>query len=172
MLVWIQWIGLWPVSFKVSGRKHISVVRRGKDWILGKGLGEAVENEEEVFAEKLDDECITLVELVGTKNIQTRVGGGVLSVIRMDVQSVGSGGNDVFKIRVDEGGVFAVGMDGESMEVQEGDEMKARVEKELFLPSGWMGRCMWRMWSRPGLRKELFVSLGRLCIAGLSWDLF
>ena len=90
MLVWIQWIGLWPVSFKVSGRKHISVVRRGKDWILGKGLGEAVENEEEVFAGKLDDECITLVELVGTKNIQTRVVGGVLLATRMDAQSVGS----------------------------------------------------------------------------------
>ena len=56
-------------------------------------------------------------------------------------------GNDVIKIGVEKGGVFAVGMDGESMEVQEGDEMKARVEKELFLPSGWMaspGRCSWR----------------------------
>ena len=44
---------------------------------------------------------------------------------------------DVIKIMVEEGGVFA----------QEGDEMKARVEKELFLPSGWMaspGRCRWR----------------------------
>ena len=64
------------------------------------------------------------------------------------------------KIRVEEGSVFAVGMDGESMEVQEGDEMKARVEKELFLPSGWMGRCRWRTWSRPGLRMELFVLWG------------
>ena len=75
---------------KVSGRKHVSVVRRGKDWILGKGLGEAVENEEEVFAGKLDDECKTLVELVGNKNIQTRVVGGVLLANRMDAQSVGS----------------------------------------------------------------------------------
>ena len=53
-------------------------------------------------------------------------------------------GNDVIRISVEEGGVFAVGMDDESMEVQEGDEMKARMEKELFLPSGWMassGRC-------------------------------
>ena len=53
----------------------------------------------------------------------------------------------MIKIRVEEGGVFAAGMDGKSMEVQEGDEMKARVEKELFLPSGWMaspGRCRWR----------------------------
>ena len=56
----------------------------------------------------------------------------------------GALGNDVIKIKVEEGGVFAVGMDGESMEVQEGDEMKARMEKELFLSSGWMassGRC-------------------------------
>ena len=54
-------------------------------------MGEAVENEEEVFAGKLDDECKALVELVGTKNIQTKVVGGVLSATRMDVQSVGSG---------------------------------------------------------------------------------
>ena len=54
-------------------------------------MGEAVENEKEVFAGKLDDECKKLVELVGTKNIQTRVVGGVLSAARMDVQSVGSG---------------------------------------------------------------------------------
>ena len=53
----------------------------------------------------------------------------------------------MIKIRVEEGSVFAVGMDGESREVQEGDKMKARMEKELFLPSGWMassGRCSWR----------------------------
>ena len=53
----------------------------------------------------------------------------------------------MIKVRVEEGGVFAAGMDGESTEVQEGDEMKVRVEKELFLPSGWMaspGRCRWR----------------------------
>ena len=56
-------------------------------------------------------------------------------------------GSDVIKMRVEEGGVFVVEMDGESMEVQEGDEIKARVEKELFLPSGWIaspGRCRWR----------------------------
>ena len=53
-------------------------------------MGEAVENEEEVFAGKLDDECKTLVELVGTKNIQTIVVGGVLLATRMDAQSVGS----------------------------------------------------------------------------------
>ena len=52
-------------------------------------MGEAVENEEEVFAGKLDDECKTLVELVGNKNIQTRVVGGVLLATRMDAQSVG-----------------------------------------------------------------------------------
>ena len=80
----------------------------------------------------------------------------------------------MIKIRVEEGGVFAVRMDGESMEVKEEDEMKARMEKELFLSSGWMassGRCRRRTGSRPGLRKELFASLGRLCIAGLRWDL-
>ena len=50
----------------------------------------------------------------------------------------------MIKIKVEEGGVFADRMDGESIEVQEGDEMKARMEKELFLSSGWMassGRC-------------------------------
>ena len=46
---------------------------------------------------------------------------------------------EVIKIRVEEGGVFATGMHGKSMEVQEGDKMNARVEKELFLPSRWMG---------------------------------
>ena len=44
-----------------------------------------------MFAGKLEDECKTLVELVETKNIRTRVVGGVLSAIRMDVQSVGFG---------------------------------------------------------------------------------
>jgi hypothetical protein len=47
-------------------------------------------------------------------------------------------GSDEIKMRLEEGGVFVVETDGESMEVQEGDKMKARVEKELFLPSGWM----------------------------------
>ena len=47
-------------------------------------------NEKEVFAGKLEDECKILVELVETKNIRTRVVGGVLSATRMDVQSVGS----------------------------------------------------------------------------------
>ena len=54
-------------------------------------------------------------------------------------------GKDV--IRVEEGGVLAAGMDVESIEVQGGYEVKARVVKELFLPSGWMvspGRCRWR----------------------------
>ena len=138
-------------------------------------MGGAVENEKEVLAGKLDDECKALVELVGTKNIQTRVGGGVFSVIRMDVQSVGSVGNVVIKIRREEGSVFAVRMDGESREVHEKDEMKARMEKEPFLPSGRMassGRCSWRTWSRSGLRKQLLDSLGRLCTVGLRLDLF
>ena len=53
-------------------------------------MEEAVENEKEVFAGKLDDECKTLVELVGIKNIQTRLVGGVLPATRMDARSVGS----------------------------------------------------------------------------------
>ena len=55
-------------------------------------MGGAVENEKEVFAGELDDKQKAFVELVGTKNIQTRVVGGVLSAIRMDVNSVGSWG--------------------------------------------------------------------------------
>ena len=38
-------------------------------------------------------------------------------------------------------------MDGEFTEVQGEDEVRAGMEKELFLPSGWMassGRCSWR----------------------------
>ena len=45
-----------------------------------------------MFAGELDDKLKAFVELVGTKNIQTRVVGGVLSAIRMDVNSVGSWG--------------------------------------------------------------------------------
>ena len=88
---------------------------------------------------------------------------------------MGSVGNDLIKIRTEEGSVFVVRTDGESMEVQGEDEVRAGMENELFLPLGWMassGRCSWRTWSRSGLRKQLFESLGRLCIAGLRWDLF
>ena len=91
-----------------------------------------------VFAVGMDGESMEVQEKIGWRS---------LSVIRMDVQSVGSVGNDVIKIRTEEGSVFAVRMDGESMEVQEKDEMKARMEKEPFLPSGRMassGRCSWR----------------------------
>ena len=45
-----------------------------------------------MFARELDDGRKAFVELVGTKNIQTRVVGGVLSAIRMDINSVGSWG--------------------------------------------------------------------------------
>ena len=78
-----------------------------------------------MFAGELDDGRKAFVELVGTKNIQTRVVGEVLSAIRMDVNYMGSVGDDVIKIRTEEGSVFAVRMDGESMEVQEKDEMRA-----------------------------------------------
>ena len=53
----------------------------------------------------------------------------------------------MIKTRVVEDGVPAARMDGKSMDVEEEDEVKARVEKELFLPSGWMAspwRCRWR----------------------------
>ena len=45
-----------------------------------------------MFARELDEGRKVFAELVGTKNIQTRVVGGVLSAIRMDVNSVGSWG--------------------------------------------------------------------------------
>ena len=57
---------------------------------------------------------------------------------------MGSVGKDVIKIRTEEGSVFVVGTDGESMEVQGEDEVRAGMEKEFFLPLGWMagsGRC-------------------------------
>ena len=66
-----------------------------------------------------------------------------LSVIRRDVQFVGSVGNDVIKIRMEEASVFAVRMDGESTDVQGEDEVRAGMEKELFLPSGWMASSGW-----------------------------
>ena len=45
-----------------------------------------------MFAGELDDGRKAFVKLFGTKNIQTRVVGGVLSAIRMDINSVGSWG--------------------------------------------------------------------------------
>ena len=91
-----------------------------------------------VFAVGMDGESI---------EVQKKVGWRSLSVIRRDVQIVGSVGNDVIKIRMEEGSVFAVRRDGESTEVQGEDEVRAGMEKEPFLPSGWMassGRCSWR----------------------------
>ena len=127
-----------------------------------------------MFAGKLDNECKTIVELVGTK-IKSDQSGWRSSFGYQDGCPVrGVWGLDEIEIWVEEGRVLpsgwmvspwrsrrrqdegqdgegalsAVGMDGEFREAQVEDV------------------------SRPGLRKELFVSLGRLCIAGLRWDLF
>ena len=90
-----------------------------------------------VFAAGINDESI---------EVQKKGGWSSLSVSRRDVQFVGSVGND--KIRMKEGSVFAVRMNGEPTEAQGEDEVRAGMEKELFLPLGWMassGRCSWRM---------------------------
>jgi hypothetical protein len=84
-------------------------------------------------------------------------------------------GKDMIKTRTEEGSVFVVRTDGESMEVQGEDEARAGMEKEFLLPLGWiasLGRCTWRTWARSRLRRQLLQSLGRLCIVGLSKDLF
>ena len=88
-----------------------------------------------VFAVGMDGESMEVQEKSGWRS---------LSVIRMDVQSVGSVGNDVIKIRMEEASVFAVRMDGESTDVQGEDEVRAGMEKEFLLPLGWMAsleRC-------------------------------
>ena len=46
--------------------------------------------------------------------------------------------------RTEEGSVFVVRTDGESMEVQREDEARAGMEKEFLLPLGWIAsleRC-------------------------------
>ena len=97
-----------------------------------------------MFARELDGERKVFAELVETKNIRTRVVGRVLAAFRMDVNSMESVGKDMIKTRAEEGSVFVVRTDGESMEVQGEDEARAGMEKEFLLPLGWMassGRC-------------------------------
>ena len=70
--------------------------------------------------------------------------GRVLAAFRMDVNSMESAGKDIIKTRTEEGSVFVVRTDGESMEVQGEDEARAGMEKAFLLPLGWKassGRC-------------------------------
>ena len=97
-----------------------------------------------MFARKLDEGRKVFAELFRTKNIQTRVVGRALAAFRMDVNSMESVGKDMIKTRTEEGTVFVVRTDGESMEVQREDEARAGMEKEFLLPLGWMAsleRC-------------------------------
>ena len=80
------------MSFEVFRKETYLRCSKGKRHArLARGFGETAENEKEVFAGNLDNECKMLVQLVGTKKIQTRVVKGVLSTTRMDIQSVGPG---------------------------------------------------------------------------------
>ena len=97
-----------------------------------------------MFARELDGERKVFAELVETKNIRTRVVGRALAAFRMDVNSMESVGKDMIKTRTEEGSVFVVRTDGESMEVQGEDEARAGMEKEFLLPLGWIAsleRC-------------------------------
>ena len=97
-----------------------------------------------MFARELDGGWKVFAELVETKNIHTRVVRRVLAAFRMDVNSMKSVGKDMIKTRTEEGSVFVVRTDGESMEVQGEDEARAGMEKAFLLPLGWMassGRC-------------------------------
>ena len=97
-----------------------------------------------MFARELDEGRKVFAELFRTKNIQTRVVGRALAAFKMDVNSMESVGKDMIKTRTEEGSVFVVRTDGESMEVQEEDEARAGMEKEFLLPLGWMAsleRC-------------------------------
>ena len=97
-----------------------------------------------MFARELDEGRKVFAELFRTKNIQTRVVGRALAAFRMDVNSMESVGKDMIKTRTEEGSVFVVRTDGESMEVQREDEARAGMEKEFLLPLGWMAsleRC-------------------------------
>ena len=91
-----------------------------------------------MFARELDEGRKVFAELFRTKNIQTRVVGRALAAFRMDVNSMESVGKDMIKTRTEEGSVFVVRADGESMEVQGEDEARAGMEKEFLLPLGWM----------------------------------
>ena len=97
-----------------------------------------------MFARELDEGRKVFAELFRTKNIQTRVVGRALAAFKMDVNSMESVGKDVIKTRTEEGSVFVVRTDGESMEVQREDEARAGMEKEFLLPLGWIAsleRC-------------------------------
>ena len=96
-----------------------------------------------MFARELDEGRKVFAELFRTKNIQTRVVGRALAAFRMDVNSMEFVGKDMIKTRTEEVSVFVVRTDGESMEVQGEDEVKAGMEKEFFLPLGWMASS-WR----------------------------
>ena len=61
-----------------------------------------------MFARDLDEGRKVFAELVGTKNIQTRVVGRALAAFRMDVNSMESVGKDMIKTRTEEGSVFVV----------------------------------------------------------------
>ena len=97
-----------------------------------------------MFARELDGGRRVFAELVGFRKIQTRVVGRVLVAFRMDVNSMESAGKDIIKTRTEEGSVFVVRTNGESMEVQGEDEARAGMEKAFLLPLGWKassGRC-------------------------------
>ena len=97
-----------------------------------------------MFARELDEGRKVFAELFRTKNIQTRVVGRALAAFKMDVNFMESVGKDMIKTRTEEGSVFVVRTDGESMEVQREDEARAGMEKEFLLPLGWMAsleRC-------------------------------
>ena len=97
-----------------------------------------------MFARELDEGRKVFAELFRTKNIQTRGVGRALAAFKMDVNSMESVGKDVIKTRTEEGSVFVVRTDGESMEVQGEDEARAGMEKAFLLPLGWKassGRC-------------------------------
>ena len=97
-----------------------------------------------MFSRELDEGRKVFAELFRTKNIQTRVVGRALAAFMMDFNSMGSVGEDMIKTRTEEGSVFVVRTDGESMEVQREDEARAGMEKEFLLPLGWMAsleRC-------------------------------
>ena len=97
-----------------------------------------------MFARELDEGRKVFAELFRTKNIQTRVVGRALAAFKMDVNFMEYVGKDMIKTRTEEGSVFVVRTDGESMEVQREDEARAGMEKEFLLPLGWMAsleRC-------------------------------
>ena len=91
-----------------------------------------------MFARELDEGRKVFAELFRTKNIQAGVVGRALAAFRMDVNSMESVVEDMIKTRTEEGSVFVVRTDGESMEFQGEDEARAGMEKEFLLPLGWM----------------------------------